>query len=538
MPPAPFHRVHRAARLREGDEIGIVRGDDHQAIARKGRQHGAHRSGAGGIEIGGGFIEQQDRPARQDRAGQAQPAAFAPGEAGAAMVERGVQPIAPGEHGAQAQAFEQGVHRRVACGWRAAERQIVTQAAGQQRHGLPGPAHGGVERAGLERARRPEDLTLRQRGLAHQREQQRRLAAAGGAGHRVQAGAGPVPRQRADARAIGIGDHHVLATQTCRGGHRWRRIGQRGHGCIERLQRGFAGLLVVIGGREAAHPEVEFGRQRQGVEGAGQGQVFRRGEGQQAQEGKAAIDRHQRHAERREEFENGVGGKGDGQDRHGAARHILRRAGKLAADALFRAARHDQRQVGDAIDEQARSAGQRRMLRPRPPRGEAPGQHQAEHERHQRGEHDHGGNPACRGHRQRDQQGRGRAGAAQGQEAGDKAFGAVDRVHSQVRVFAHQRPARHAAGQQRRPQRLAQAGLEACGQPLPCQARLRHGQARAAPPSTSSAAAGHIGPWPACAATAQARPSAAGMAPRYRPATTPWRAASGVGAGQADERRR
>ena len=155
-------------------------------------------------------------------------------------------------------------------------------------------------------------------------------------------------------RAIGlvIADRHIPKRDARRLGERNRGRGRLPVEQGRQPRDGRLGCLpFMIGGRQPAHRSIEFRRQRQREKGAAQVQRLRHREGQQAEQRKAAIDRHQRDRERGKEFQRARGKEGDAQHAYGSRRQILRRCADPCRLAILGAKRQHHRQCADAIGE-------------------------------------------------------------------------------------------------------------------------------------------------------------------------------------------
>jgi hypothetical protein len=254
--------------------------------------------------------------------------------------------------------------------------------------------------------------------------------------------------------------------------------------CGDRGQRGFAGLLVVIGGGKAAHPQVEFGCEREDEEGARQRQVFGRGKGQQAQQRKAAIDRHQRDRERREEFQHRARQEGDAQHGQRAPRDIGGRRAQVRGHARLRPERQDRRQRADAVDEQARKPGQRLVLGIGGAARGRSGERHGQAERRQCYQHDAGGDQLAGAAASAISKGE-MAAATQGEKRGET-FCHIDRVHGEVQVLADKACALQPCRKERAVEILRTIRFSALAAICPLMRARATAKARNAPPASRS----------------------------------------------------
>lgn len=98
---------HHIARCQHGRTVG----DDHDGRAGGGvfAQGGEHALLALGVEVGGGFVEEQDRAVGGQNAGEGEALALAEGQAGAVLTDDGVPAVGElGQHGLESRCGTDG----------------------------------------------------------------------------------------------------------------------------------------------------------------------------------------------------------------------------------------------------------------------------------------------------------------------------------------------------------------------------------------------------------------------------------------------
>ena len=176
------------------------------------------------VEVGGGLVEEHDRPLGEHDAGQREAGPLARGQAGTVLAERRLQTVGEGAHDVGEGDAAQGLPHLVVAGRGTAEPHVVADGVGQKPRPLRCPGDQAAPPARVEvgeRGAAEPDVAGEGRQLAAERGQERRLAAAGRPGDRDEAPVGQVEVERTgQGSAGGVADLETAQREPGRGGQR------------------------------------------------------------------------------------------------------------------------------------------------------------------------------------------------------------------------------------------------------------------------------------------------------------------------------